>query len=81
MDLRRTDKKQQNKNVNRLTFVFENVNKVRWKQEVQQMCLNGITCKGAHRVKEKVKEVHFSQIIFCLANVIYYVYECERPIL
>ena len=27
MDLRRTDIKQQNKNVNRLTFVFKHVNK------------------------------------------------------
>ena len=27
MDLRSTDMKQQNKNVNRLTFVFEHVNK------------------------------------------------------
>ena len=36
MDLRKTDIKQQNKNVNRLTFVFQHVNKcTRWKQEVK----------------------------------------------
>ena len=34
MNLRRTDIKQQNKNVNGLTFVFEHVNNTRWKQEV-----------------------------------------------
>ena len=39
------------------------------------MCLNGTTCRRTHQVK-KVKERQWSLIIFCLSNVIYYVYEC-----
>ena len=35
IDLRRTDIKQQNKNVNWFTFVFKHVNNTRWKQEVK----------------------------------------------
>ena len=62
---RRTDIKQQNKNVSRLTFVFEQATNTRWKQEVKRMCLNGINCRGTHQVK-KVKELQCSQIIFCL---------------
>ena len=41
-DLRRTDIKQQNKNVNRLTFVIEHVNKYTMETRIKRMCLNGI---------------------------------------
>ena len=58
MDLKRTDIKQQNKNVNRLTFVFEHVIKYTKKTRsktpvVKQMCLNGMTCRGTHQVKSQ----------------------------
>ena len=53
MDLRRTDIKQQNKNVNRLTFVFDMSTNTLWKQEVKRMCLNGITCRGTQLGKKK----------------------------
>ena len=53
MDLRRTDIKHQNKNVNRLTFFSNMSTNARWKQEVKRMCLNGIICRGTHQVKKK----------------------------
>ena len=56
MDLSRIDKKQQNMNANRPTFVIEYVNKYT-KETRKRMCLNGITCTGTHQVKTKVKEL------------------------
>ena len=65
MDLRRTDIKQQNKNVNRLTLFSNMSTNTRMKQEVKRMFLNGVTCRGTHQVK-KVKELQCSYIIFYL---------------
>ena len=48
-----------NKNVKRLTFVFEHVNKYTMNKKQKRICLNGITCRGTHQVK-KIKELQCS---------------------
>ena len=58
MDLRCTNINQQNKNINRLTFVFEHVNKYTM-ETVKRVCLNDITYRGTHQVK-KIKELQCS---------------------
>ena len=70
MDLRRTDIKQQNKNVNRLTFVFEHVNKYTMETRSKTNGNNGITCRGTHQLK-KVKELLFIEhFLFYLYNLL-----------
>ena len=77
MNLNKDRYKTANKNVNRLTIVFERQD-TRWKQEVKRMCLNGVTCRETHQVK-KVKELQYAHRSFSVLinNIIYYhVYEC-----
>ena len=57
MDFNKDRYKTANKNVNRLTFVFERQQiYTRWKQEVKRMCLNGVNCRKTHQVKKKSKK-------------------------
>ena len=37
-----------------LTFVYEHVNKTRWKQEAKRMCLNGIKYIRKKKMKNKI---------------------------
>ena len=61
MDFNKDRYKTANKNVNRLTFVFERQQiDTRWKQEVKRMCLNGVNYRETHQVKEKVKELQYA---------------------
>ena len=76
MELRMTDIKQQNKNINRLTFVFEHVNNTRRKHEAKRMCFNGITCRGTHQVKKSKNCNAHRSFSVLIHNIIYYVYEC-----
>ena len=78
MDFNKDRYKTANKNVNRLTFIFECQQTTRWKQEVKGMCLNGVICRETHQVKKKVKELQYAHRSFSVLinKIIYYVYEC-----
>ena len=75
MDFNKDRYKTANKNVNRLTFVFERQQIHDCKKEVKRMCLNGVTCRETHQVK-KVKELQYAHRSFSVLinNIIYYVY-------
>ena len=50
MDFNKDRYKTANKNVNRLTFVFER-QQIHVGNKVKRMCLNGVTCSETHQVK------------------------------
>ena len=67
-----------NKNVNRLTFVFERQQIHDGNKKKKRMCLNGVNCREIHQVKKKVKELQYAHRSFSslINKIIYYVYEC-----
>ena len=77
MDLRRTDIKQQNKNANRLTFVFEHVNEytMETRSKTNMFEWYNLYRNSSGKKKSKNCNAHRSFSVL-IHNIIYYVYEC-----